>query len=171
MAITRIDRVVQTAQGQAIAGAQVYFLTQPANVAALTPLAAVYSDTSGTPAANPQETDGLGQIGCYLDNTQLYTMVVQAPEIVQQVYPDQSLSGGAGTGVTPFAQTPTGLINGTNTVFTLTVAPSTLLILQYNSAVLVEGVGYTTAIVNGVFTVTLAVAPQPGDVLYAFGLL
>ena len=64
MAITRIDRVVQTAQGQAIAGAQVYFLTQPANVETLTPLASVYSNTSGTPGSNPQETDGLGQIGC-----------------------------------------------------------------------------------------------------------
>ncbi|MGC9199533.1 MAG: hypothetical protein ACP5E5_11455 [Acidobacteriaceae bacterium] len=171
MAITRIDRVVQTAQGQAIAGAQVYFLTQPANVETLTPLASVYSDTSGTPGSNPQQTDGLGQIGCYLENTELYTMVVQAPQIEQQVYPDQSLSGGAGTGVTPFGQTPAGAINGTNVTFTLTVAPATLLILQYNSAVLVEGVGYSTAVVNGVFTITLAVAPQPGDVLYAFGLL
>ena len=177
MAITRLDRVVQTAQGQAIAGALVYFLTQPADVDTLTPLASVYSDTSGTAAGNPQVTDGLGQIGCYLDNTQLYTIVVEAPQIQQQVYPDQSLAGGAGTGVTPFAYgTSTnppigGVVNGTNTVFTLPIAPSTLVIVQFNSAALVYGVGYTTAIVNGVFTITLAVAPQAGDTLNVFGLI
>ena len=60
MAIVRVDRTVQTAQGQAISGAQFYVLTQPANVTALTPLASVYSDLSGTPASNPQITDGLG---------------------------------------------------------------------------------------------------------------
>ncbi len=32
--ILRYDRAVQTAQGQAIAGADVYFLTQPANTTA-----------------------------------------------------------------------------------------------------------------------------------------
>jgi hypothetical protein len=167
--ILRLDRTVQTAQGQAIAGAEVYFLTQPADVDTLTPLANVYSDSTGTPAANPQLTDGLGQIGCYLDNAQLYTMVVVSPFLITQVYPDQNLGNSPSTSST-FGQVPVGTINGTNTVFTLTVSP-TLLFLQYNQGTLQPGVGYTTAVVGGVFTITLAVAPQAGDSLYASGIL
>lgn len=167
--ILRIDRTVQTAQGQAVAGALMYFLTQPADPDVLTPLANVYSDTSGTPAANPQVTDGLGQVGCYLENTGLYTIVVVAPQIATQVYPDQNLGNSPSTS-TPFAQVPTGTIDGTNATFTLTVNPS-LLFVQYNSGTLVPNVGYTTAVVSGVFTITLAIAPQVGDSLYASGIV
>jgi hypothetical protein len=162
--ILRIDRTVQTAQGQAVAGALMYFLTQPADVETLTPLANVYSDLAGTPAPNPQTTDGLGQVGCYLDNTQLYTIVVVSPFIETQVYPDQNLGNSPSTSST-FAQVPAGTINGVNKVFTLTLAP-VLLFLQYNSAVLQPGVGYT---LSG-STVTLAIAPEVGDSLYASGI-
>ncbi len=172
MAITRDDRWVQTAQGQAIAGAEVYYLTQPANVGALTPLANVYSNLTGTPAPNPQITDGLGHVGCYLDNGQLYTVVVLSPpQLQEQVYPDQQLSGigsSASSLMTP--QVPAGAINGTNVTFTLTQSPA-LLYLQQNGNLLIPGVGYTTAVVAGTFTITLAAAPEPGDSLYASGLL
>lgn len=176
MSILRRDDWLTTPQGQALAGAEVYYLTQPADTTDFppTPLAAVYSDLSGTPAANPQLTDGYGHAVAYLANTQLYTVAFYHPLLGAEplVLADQSITGGSGgASVMPFGQTPAGTINGTNTTFTLTVAPATLLILQYNSAVLVEGVGYTTAIVAGVFTITLAVAPVPGDTLYAFGLL
>jgi len=164
-----MDRVVQTAQGQAVSGALMYFLTQPANTGTLTPLANVYANTTGTPAANPQITDGLGQVGCYLDNAQLYTIVVVSPLIETQVYPDQNLGNSPSTSAI-FGQVPAGAINGVNTVFTLTVSPS-LLFLQYNQGTLVPNVGYTTAVVLGVFTITLAVAPQVGDSLYASGIV
>jgi hypothetical protein len=167
--IIRVDRTVQTAQGQAVSGAQFYVLTQPADVDTLTPLATVYSSTGGAPADNPQITDGLGQVGFYLDNSQLYTFVVVSPLIETQSYPDQS-PGNSPSGSSPFEQTPAGTIDGTNVTFTLTVSPS-LLFLQYNSGVLIPNVGYTTAVVDGVFTITLAVAPQVGDSLYASGLL
>lgn len=167
--IIRVDRVVQTAQGQAVAGAQFYVLAQPADVDTLTPLANVYSSTGGAPATNPQITDGLGQVGFYLDNSQLYTFVVVSPFLETQSYPDQS-PGNSPSGSTPFSQVPAGAIDGTNVTFTLTVSP-TLLYLQYNQGVLVPGVGYTTAVVDGVFTITLAIAPQPGDSLYGSGLL
>ena len=169
MAITRVDRVAQTAQGQAIAGALLYVLTQPADVDELTPLATVYSDISGTPGANPVVSDGLGQFAFYLDNGQLYTFVVQAPQILQQVYPDQNLAGGAGTGSTPFGVVPTGAVNGTNVRFTLPFTPS-LLTLWVNFP-LVPNVGYTTAVVDGVFTITMAAPPQVGDSVYANGIL
>lgn len=167
--ILRIDRVVQTAQGQAVAGAEVYFLTQPADVDTLTPLATVYSSSTGAPGANPQITDGLGQIGCYLDNGQLYTIVVVSPFLDTQVYPDQNLGNAPATSTT-FNEVPAGAIDGTNRTFTLTVDP-TLLFLQYNQGTLQPGVGYTTAVVLGVFTITLAIAPQPGDSLYASGIV
>jgi hypothetical protein len=167
--ILRVDRVVQTAQGQAVAGALVYFLTQPANVTTLTPLATVFSSAGGAPGSNPQVTDGLGQIGCYLDNAPLYTVVVVSPFLDTQVYPDQNLGNAPATSTT-FAQAPAGAIDGTNRVFTLTVSP-TLLVLQQNIGVLVPGVGFTTAIVLGVFTITFAIAPQPGDSLYASGIV
>jgi hypothetical protein len=167
--ILRMDRVVQTAQGQSVSGALMYFLTQPANTGALTPLANVYANTTGTPAANPQITDGLGQVGCYLDNARLYTIVVVSPLIETQVYPDQNLGNSPSTSAI-FGQVPAGAIDGVNTVFTLTVSPS-LLFLQYNQGTLVPNVGYTTDVVLGVFTITLAIAPQVGDSLYASGII
>jgi hypothetical protein len=162
--ILRIDRTVQTAQGQAVAGALMYFLTQPANVENLTPLANVYSDLSGTPAPNPQVTDGLGQVGCYLDNAQLYTIVVISPFLKTQVYPDQNL-GNSPSSTTVFGEVPTGTIDGVNRKFVLSVVPR-LLFFQYNSAVLAKDIGYTI----NVNEVTLAVAPQVGDTVYASGI-
>src|SRR6185312_12261963 len=142
--ILRKDWTVQTAQGQAVAGAQVYVLTQPADVDTLTPLATVYSDSSGTPGANPAITDGLGQVALYLDNSQLYTFVVISPLLDTQVYPDQNLGNAPATS-SPFGETPAGVINGVNRTFTLTVIPA-LLYLQYNQGVLVPNVGYTTQV-------------------------
>lgn len=160
--IVRIDRVVQTAQGQAIAGAQVYFLTQPADPETLTPLANVYSDLTGTPATNPQITDGLGQVGCYLDNGQLYTIVVVSPpQLVTQVYPDQNLNSTTSSGPTPFGQVPVGTINGTNRVFTLPVTPVQLTV--WLNQPLIPGLGFTAGVISGVFTITFARAPQPAS--------
>jgi hypothetical protein len=175
--ILRKDWTVQTAQGQAVAGAEVYVLTQPADVDALTPLATVYSDSTGTPAPNPAITDGLGQVALYLDNAQLYTFVVISPLLETQVYPDQNLGNAPATS-TPFGGglvgTPggiiTGTVDGTNRIYTIPFTPS-LLYWQYNQGVLVPGVGYTTAVVAGVFTITVAIAPQVGDTLYASGIL
>jgi hypothetical protein len=167
--ILRKDWTVQTAQGQAVGGAEVYVLTQPADVDTLTPLATVYSDSTGTPGPNPAITDGLGQVALYLDNAQLYTLVVVSPLLDTQAYPDQNLGNAPATSTT-FAQTPAGAIDGTNRTYTLTVTPA-LLYLQWNSATLVPGVGYTTAVVDGIFTVTLAIAPQVGDTLYASGIV
>ena len=182
MAILRRDDWLQTPQGQALAGAKVFYLTQPADTTDFPPgpLASVFSDLEGTPAANPQLTDGFGHAVAYLSNAQLYTVAFFHPLLgaAPLVLADQSITGGSGSpAVTPFAfGTATdppigGVVNGTNTVFTLPIAPATLVIVQFNSAVLVEGVGYTTAIVDGVFTITLAIAPAIGDTVNVFGLI
>jgi hypothetical protein len=165
MAIVRVDRTVQTAQGQAISGAFFYVLTQPANTTALTPLANVYSDLSGTAAPNPQITDGLGQVGFYLDNTQLYTFVVVSPLLKTQTYPDQSLgSSSSGVTYTPVSGAPAGAIDGVNRVYTLPSVPvAGTLLWQWNGQLLTNGLGYT---LSGA-TVTMALAPAIGDSVYA----
>lgn len=168
MAILRRDDTVQDATGRALAGALVYVLTQPANVPALTPLANVFSNTSGTAAANPQTTDGFGHSVEYLDNSQLYTVVYVHPLIGQVVYPDQDLGNGGG-GSTPFSLVPAGAINGSNTIFTLPITPA-LLFLMLNGNVLTPGLGYT---ISG-NTITMASPPQAGeepDELFAQGII
>ena len=124
MAINRRDDTVINAIGHAIAGAAVYYLTQPANTTTLTPLATVYSDTSGTITTNPQQTDGYGHAFAYLSDSVLYTIVYVYPNGVKVIYPDQAIigtgGGGGGSSLTPFAGVPSGTINGTNVSFTLT---------------------------------------------------
>jgi hypothetical protein len=182
MAILRRDDSVLNTLGNAIAGASVYYLTQPANVPALIPLANVYSNTTGTPAANPQITDGFGHAVAYLNDGQLYTVVYVYPNGTQVVYPDQFVGSSSG-GVAPFAGIPTGTIDGTNTVFTvvngstpLTAIPAQLL-ATFNGILLTPGLGYTVAVVGGQLKITYAVAPQPAsgsvpaDSLYCRGSL
>lgn len=174
MPILRRDDFLSTPQGQALAGAEVYYLTQPADTTDFppSPLALVYSDLAGTPAANPQLTDGFGHAVAYLANTQLYTIAFYHPLLGDGplVLEDQSITGGSGSSAaTPFGQRPTGDVDGANTVFTLPFTPS-LLILQNGLGLLLPGLGYNTSIVSGVFTMTLAVAPVSPEVVYASGI-
>lgn len=162
MPILRRDDTVQTAQGWAVAGAQVYYLTQPANTTALTPLATVYSDLAGDVGVNPQITDGFGHAVAYLDNSQLYTIVWKSPVIGQIIYTDQNV-GNAVSSLTTSQQVPSGAIDGTNVTFTLAGLAPVLVLIQFNSALLIQGIGFT---LSGT-TITLAQAPQSGDVLNA----
>lgn len=98
MAFSRFDITVQNGVGEAIPGAKVYFLTQPADVDTLTPLATIYSDSIGTPETNPQDTDGLGHAVAYVDGSQLYTIVTVSHATGTVVYPDQATPGGGGIG-------------------------------------------------------------------------
>jgi lysophospholipase L1-like esterase len=91
MALARRDDWLQNAQGQALSGGLVYYCLQPANTGTIppSPLANVYADSSGTPAANPQVTDGFGHAVAYIDNSQLYTIVYVHPQMGKIVLPDQ----------------------------------------------------------------------------------
>lgn len=173
--IARRDDTVTDTTGRALAGVEVYYLTQPADVPALTPLANVYSNTGGISTTNPQITDAFGHAVAYLDDGSLYTVVYVDPLLNNPAttfpyptYQDQPVGGGSSAGATPQAEVPAGTINGTNVTFTLTKTPlPNTLNLQYNSALLIPGLGYTTAVISGVFTITLATAPEVGDALYA----
>jgi hypothetical protein len=182
MSIVRRDDTVQNTLGNAIAGAACYYLTQPTNLPALTPLANVYSDTTGTPTTNPQITDGAGHAVAYLTAGVLYTVVYVYPNGTQVVYEDQFVGTSSGA-PTPWAGVPTGPINGTNKVFTVVngstplAAIPTQLFATFNGIFLTLGLGYTLAVVSGQLQITYANAPQPAsgptpaDSIFAQGLL
>ena len=152
-----------------------YYLTQPADTTDFppSPLATVYSSTGGAAGMNPQQTDGYGHAVAYLNDGQLYTLAFYHPLLGPGplVLADQSLNGASSGGVTPFAYNVSSQITGTNNTFTLPVSPATLVLVQWNSALLVAGVGFTTAIVDGVFTITLSITPKVGQTVNVFGLL
>ena len=90
---------LQTAMGQAVQGASVYFLTQPANTSTLTPLATVYSSAAGASSTNPVTTNGFGMCTAYLANG-TYTVCYVSPYTGTNCYPDQAVEYGVATGIT-----------------------------------------------------------------------
>lgn len=186
MALARDDRYIADALGRALAGAQIYWCTQPATTAVNppSPLATGYTDLTGdTVQTQPVLADGFGHADIYLDDSILYTVVVWHP--LFGPYPivliDQSLGGGGGGGgstETPFAGVPIGTVDGTNKVFTLAngtsplgTAPIADTVIVWFNFPLVNGLGYTLS----EDSITFANAPQPAsggnpaDALYAQG--
>lgn len=99
MTIFRSDGWVKSVLGQAIAGAQIYVCTQPADVTFVPPepLATIYSDPAGAfPITQPIATDGFGHYDFYVAFG-TYTVIVVTGGKIQQVYPDQTI-GFSGTG-------------------------------------------------------------------------
>lgn len=155
MSIARDDRWVADALGVALAGAQVYWCTQPASTTANppSPLATIYTNSTGTtPLTQPVLTDGFGHAYAYMDASVLYTVVVWHPLFGTNpvVLNDQSIGGGGSSaGHTPAqASTSASTITGTipGTVFTLPATPvANSLILQRNGQVLTPGLTYSLA--------------------------
>jgi hypothetical protein len=178
MALGRRDDWLQNAQGQALAGGLVYYCNQPANTGGIppSPLAPVYADSSGTPAANPQITDGFGHAAVYLDNSQLYTIVYTHPQMGEIILRDQWVGIGSGAPTALyFSGVLSGMLDGNNKTFVMTNngVPLTALPLWcivWDNFPMVQGVGYSLALVGGQVQVTFATAPQPGDTLFAQGV-
>jgi len=187
MALARDDRWIADALGRALAGAQVYWCTQPASTAANppSPLATVYTDITGdTPVTQPVLSDGLGHAFAYMTTGVLYTVVVWHPLFGPNpiVLTDQAPSSAGGGTITTFAGTPTGTIDGTNRIFTIVNGSTPLTALPTQITVslnipLIQGLGYTLAVVGGQLQVTFANAPQPAsggnpaDAIYAQGIV
>lgn len=91
MALYRSDGWVKSVLGQAIAGAQIYICTQPADTAFVppTPLASIFADSAGmVPITQPIISDGFGHYDYYAASG-AYTEIIVNAGNVQQVYPDQ----------------------------------------------------------------------------------
>ena len=146
---------LQNAVGQALAGVEVYFLTQPANVQSLTPLATVYANATGAggPVTQPLFTDGLGQFSAYL-SPGVYTVVYVISTAGTFSYPDQNIAIGGGT---PGTVTFDGIGSGTNT--------SAAMVVGSGSSLVPSGSGIIAATKIGGVTVTGA--PGTGQVLTA----
>lgn len=160
MAIIRRDDWLTTPQGQALSGALVYYLTQPADTSVNPPttLATVYKDTAGTLGDNPQVSDGYGHAVAYLNNGQLYTVAFYHPVLGAMsplVLPDQSLNSTTSSAPGIISEVPAGAIDGTNRFFTLSHVP--LSGTAWLNIALIPGLGFTLA--GNV--ITYARAPQP----------
>jgi hypothetical protein len=167
MAISRDDRYLSDTQGQALSGAEVWYCTQPATTTIPpSPLAPVYGNLAASiPLTQPLVTDGFGHTFAYMDDTQLYTVVISHPLLGPNpiVLIDQDIGGGSGgVGLLPVQEVPIGTIDGTNVTFTLTYPPTQLTV--WSNYPLVPGVGYS---ISGQ-TITFAQAPRPGiDSIFA----
>lgn len=180
MSFGRRDDWLSDAQGNALAGAQVYICNQPADTTTVppSPLASVYSDSGGTPASNPQITNGFGQATEYLDATQLFTLVFVHPLFGPNpvILVDQAVqsAANASTSSSPVqASTTAGTITGTipGSTFNLPSVPVqspskyASLLLQRNGQVLTPGLTYTIA--DNSTTITLSTPLQTGENLNA----
>jgi hypothetical protein len=100
----RAQGTVNTAQGPAVSGCEVYICTQPATTTTIppSPLASLYTDSTGaTPLAQPVLTDGLGNWFAYTA-TGTYTIVFYDPNgrIPTTIFPDQPVVTQGGGSVT-----------------------------------------------------------------------
>lgn len=134
----RSDGWVKLVTGQAVPGAQIYVLEQPATyVAPITPprttpvpfvpspQVLIYSDEGLTPLAQPVLTDNFGHYDFYV-LPGLYTLAVFFGGILQQAYIDQSIGGFGSSGTNQillstngspnFSQTALNLVQGANVV-------------------------------------------------------
>jgi hypothetical protein len=136
----RADGWVKLVSGQAVPGAQVYILNQPANVTppitpprtlpvpfVPNPQAQVYSDAGFTPVSQPIITDGFGHYDFYA-LPGLYTVAIFSQGKLQQFYIDQTVGnvGSLGNntvllstnGSPNFNQGILNLVQGSNVVLT-----------------------------------------------------
>jgi hypothetical protein len=163
----RNDRWIQDGLGNALAGVNVAYCSQPAvtNTQPPSPLIQLYSDPLGAdPITNPLTTDGYGHAFGYMA-AGTYTVVIYGTGVATQILPDQTTTSPETAGWnndSSNAGTITGAIDGTNTVFTLsgTPTPAGSLLFVVNGLV---SFGYT---LSGA-VVTLAVAPLSGFLLNA----
>jgi hypothetical protein len=163
----RRDDTVQDALGNAISGVDVYYCTQPANTSTNppSPLATVYSDSTGDAASNPQVTDGFGHAVAYA-TPGTYTIVYASPTIVTTILEDQEIVA-PNQSVAVNAEVPSGTINGTNLVFSLSIAPnpSTSLILYVGGLVQRQGIDYTLS--SNIITFTSGAQPHTSGNIFA----
>lgn len=129
MSFFRFDGSITNTQGVALAGVDIYICTQPANTSSIppSPLATIYSDSSGTVLANPVVSDGNGNWFFYAA-TGTYTFVIHDPDgrIADQIFPDQQVVSPGGGSVTSVAMTGDGVIFNASVTGSPVVSSGTL---------------------------------------------
>ena len=97
----RFDGYLTNAMGQAISGAQVYILSQPANPGALTPQATLYGNSTGAGGAiaQPLRTDGgFGHAFAYTVAGTYTVVYISNTTWKASLSRSQSIGGGGGGG-------------------------------------------------------------------------
>lgn len=166
----RRDDWLQDSMGNVITGVDVYVCTQPSNTHTTppTPLATIYSDPLGAnPVTQPLCSDGAGHVEFYAAPG-IYTLLYTSPQIQTVVLSDQCIVqpdnnlGPTFNSDSSTAGTITPAPDGVNRAFNLSTIPSpaTSLVFMVNGIV---QTGWTLVYA----TVSLAVAPQIGDVITA----
>jgi hypothetical protein len=166
----RRDDWVTSALGQSIAGADVYVTSQPTNQGHFdddgrywppTPQVQLYADAAGSkPLAQPVQTDGFGHAFYYVAQG-VYTVTYYSPQIGQSTLQDQVIAGAAAQ---IYSTAVNGIIDGSNRVFTIAVAPSAFLMLFMNGVMQVPNTDYT---ISGNTIIFVTTTPQVGDQLWA----
>ena len=166
----RRDEVVLTDQGEPISGVSIYVCGQPANTGSIppSPLVQLYSDPAGaTLLTKPPQTDSAGRAS-YYTLPGAYSIVYYSTQIagLTVVLTDQIVASPTGAvncvNDSSTAGTLKGVIDGSNTVYTLSATPalSTSLVLSVGGLVIT---GWTLSL----STVTLPYPPQPGNTIEA----
>lgn len=131
----RSDGWVKTTLGPAVSGAQVYVLSQPANVTppvtpprstpvpfTPNPQVQIYSDAGFTPITQPVITDGYGHYDFYV-LPGLYTVAIYYGGKLQQYYVDQSIGNVGSTQATPVVLSTNGTPNFNQSLLNLVQGP------------------------------------------------
>src|ERR1035437_1756286 len=154
----RVDGWVKLVSGQAVPGAQVYFLQQPANLTQVTPPRTIpvpfvpnpqiniFSDAGFTPLLQPVLTDGFGHYDAYM-LPQVYTLAIYFGGKLQNFYIDQSIGNAGSSPASPLVLSTNGTPNFSQT-----------------SLNFIQGSGITLSTDNlGNMTITGSSITYPGD--------
>src|ERR1035437_4624702 len=154
----RVDGWVKLVSGQAVPGAQVYFLQQPANLTQVTPPRTIpvpfvpnpqiniFSDAGFTPLLQPVLTDGFGHYDAYM-LPQVYTLAIYFGGKLQNFYIDQSIGNAGSSPASPLVLSTNGTPNFSQTALNF-----------------IQGAGITLATDNlGNMTITGSSITYPGD--------
>jgi len=172
----RYDSWTKSANGAAIAGAQIYVLNQPASLTSPpTPQLQVFADPLGiNPITQPMITDGFGHVSFYVINTP-FTLAVYYSGVLQNSYADQfgmgAGSGGSGGGAVPeFIQPFTGsgtVTFGTegalNTFVPVTWRSGGDIIINLPDATLYPGQIIRVAVVDATYGNNVVLTAYPGQ--------
>lgn len=161
-AFFRFDTWVRSSVGPSVPGAQIFVLSEPANlpspltqaIPTPTPLLPIFADVNGlVPITQPMITDGFGHVGFYLATSQAFTLAVYLNGALQNFYPDQFPMGAGAAGSVPGTGNSPLYTNG---LANITAAPAGQILVT-------DGSGNASASSINTSQLVLPSNPQIGD--------